>query len=143
MNKKEAELVTEDFIRRKDNYNLCPGGKGGFGYINRTRNHKEHNQKIADKRDYSISLSGSQFTSERVKEMWKKGAFKGNSFVPSRIGTKHSEETKKKMSESGSGIKNSQFNSKWMRNTLTNEVKKVKSINIDECLASGWILGRK
>lgn len=35
MNSKEAELVTEDFCKDNSNYNLCPGGHGGFGYINR------------------------------------------------------------------------------------------------------------
>ena len=34
MNAKESELVTEGFCLREDNYNLCPGGKGGWGYIN-------------------------------------------------------------------------------------------------------------
>jgi hypothetical protein len=34
MNDKEAELVTEDFCNREDTYNVCPGGNGGFGYIN-------------------------------------------------------------------------------------------------------------
>lgn len=34
MNIKEAELVTEEFVSKSSNYNLCPGGYGGFGYIN-------------------------------------------------------------------------------------------------------------
>ena len=36
MNAKEAELVTEKFVNEKTNYNLCPGGNGGFGYINKS-----------------------------------------------------------------------------------------------------------
>jgi hypothetical protein len=32
---KEIELVTEEFCDRLDNYNQTPGGKGGFGYINK------------------------------------------------------------------------------------------------------------
>ena len=34
MNAKEAELVTEEFCLREDTYNLCPGGRGGWGYVN-------------------------------------------------------------------------------------------------------------
>jgi hypothetical protein len=34
MNKKEAELVTREFCLREDTYNLCPGGNGGWGYLN-------------------------------------------------------------------------------------------------------------
>ena len=34
MNAKEAEIVTEEFCARDDNYNLCPGGHGGWGYVN-------------------------------------------------------------------------------------------------------------
>jgi hypothetical protein len=33
MNEKEAEIVTEEFC--KTSYNLCKGGQGGFGFINR------------------------------------------------------------------------------------------------------------
>lgn len=32
---KEAELVTPDFIKRKDNYNMVPGGGGGYGGLMR------------------------------------------------------------------------------------------------------------
>lgn len=34
MNLKEAELVTEEFCLREDTYNICPGGHGGWGYVN-------------------------------------------------------------------------------------------------------------
>ena len=44
MNSKEAELVTEEFCLREDTYNLCPGGQGGWGYIN-------HNILTGEKRN--------------------------------------------------------------------------------------------
>lgn len=34
MNAKEAELVTYEFCLREDTYNICPGGHGGWGYVN-------------------------------------------------------------------------------------------------------------
>lgn len=36
MYKKEAELVTPEFIKRKDTYNLTPGGNGGFQHLSGT-----------------------------------------------------------------------------------------------------------
>lgn len=41
MNAKEAELVTEEFCLREDTYNLCPGGKGGWGYNNSRKSQDE------------------------------------------------------------------------------------------------------
>lgn len=36
MYKKEAEIVNEDFLKRKDVYNLKEGGEGGWDFINET-----------------------------------------------------------------------------------------------------------
>ena len=34
MNEKEKELVTEEFVARSDNYNIAPGGNGGWKHVN-------------------------------------------------------------------------------------------------------------
>jgi group I intron endonuclease len=57
MNAKESELVTEDFVKEDTNYNMCPGGNGGFGYIN--------NSNI-------IKFKGKTHSSESKKQMGHK-----------------------------------------------------------------------
>ena len=48
MNAKEAELVTYDFCKRDDTYNICEGGKGGWSYVNQNKLNIIGN----DKKDY-------------------------------------------------------------------------------------------
>lgn len=55
MNSKEKELVTEEFIKRKDNYNKSLGGEGGFNFKGKkhTDETKQKLSEIAKKRIYS------------------------------------------------------------------------------------------
>lgn len=71
MNAKEAELVDQSFIDRKDTYNLCFGGNGGFGYINKTGIPKFIGKKHSDD------------TKEIIRQK--------------SLGRKHTDETKEKM----------------------------------------------
>lgn len=75
MNSKEKELV----IISEDSYNICPGGNGGFGYINgnnigkfRGKNHSEETkQKIREKRIGKSNYTPTQEYKKRMSQIMK------------------------------------------------------------------------
>lgn len=106
MHEKEKELVVID---EEISYNLCEGGKGGFGYLNRTglnnsgvakRDYKEIGRKSAatkKKRNFIVSEETRRKISEnnaRTKET------KSKKMSEALSGKPKSEEHKKKISES-------------------------------------------
>ncbi len=138
MNAKEAELVTEDFCLREDVYNLCPGGKGGWGYINTSaikqsseykQKHRESMMKTNNFKNRVLSENGRKLLSEQSKN---KKTF---------LGKVHSEESKDKisvaMTNKSVGAKNSQFGTMWITNGIEN-----KKINKDLSMPIGWYRGR-
>jgi len=158
MNSKEAELVTEDFCLREDTYNICPGGKGGWGYINKNgkRNGLEVTMFVLEYR--KIFFDGLNKGRVTQKILWKQNGlwaeerrkkvsesnknYYNNGGVNGFSGKIHTEETKKKMgianSLSQSGSKNSQFGSIWITNGTEN--KKIKKTDI---IPENWYSGRK
>ena len=142
MRSKEAELVNEEFVARDDTYNLCHGGKGGFGYINATRDHIKHNRKIASIRDYSETRTTSERSrrSSMAKNLQDDGKiykFKGGEFS----GRIHKESTRLKIGTANSkhqmGIKNSQYGTMWVTNGSVN--LKIKN---DKPIPMGFKKGR-
>jgi hypothetical protein len=128
---REEELVNLQEIAKKDCMNLKVGGSGGLDglteqQINKIRKDPYYRKKI------------SQISSKTLKRLHSEGKIKYNTF----IGKKHSEETKKKISESakgrGKGSYNSQFGTCW----ITNE-KENKKIKKGDLIPEGWRLGRK
>jgi group I intron endonuclease len=94
MNVLEKILVVPDL---ELNYNLCDGGKGGFGFLNKTGlNNKGKDQKIIGQK-ISKALKGKVFPhmADKMKERHKSGLVRYDTFT----GRKHSEETKRKISE--------------------------------------------
>lgn len=140
MNQKEAELVNEEFCLRKDTYNLCPGGKGGWGYVAKLPRTESWCKAM------SIGIKGRKKTSDeekikcslRMKELHKNGKIKYDTFT----GKKHSDETKKKIgtlnSKSQSGSGNSQYGLQWITNGILS--KKIKK---NDPILEGWVKGRK
>lgn len=156
MNAKEAELVTEEFCLREDTYNLCPGGKGGWGYLNMTGLNRSvwHEQNLDTHMNKMSSLGNLRKkelfeTDPEWKEKYSKTISEntkrqcevyGNPFK----GRKHSKETKRKMSEKISsksiGSCNSQFGTIWVYSI---EEKVSKKINKNDPIPDGWYKGRK
>lgn len=135
MNEAEAKLVDPSDPL---SLNLCPGGYGGFGYIN------ESGKNLYGKNGqpgYGLeNLTGDfERTDEYRKKMSesKKAHFEKNGHH--WLGRKHTEETKQKMSAvDRTGKKNSQFGTMWITNGVTSKKHK-KSDPIPE----GYRAGRK
>lgn len=139
MNAKEAELVTEEFCLREDTYNLCPGGQGGWGYVNTLGvDSKIRGGKSRAEAGVMADI-GSLGGKNRILKNPNINAecYLKHGKVPSTLGLKFSEETKLKMSGSSSGSKNSQFGSVWITN---GELSKKIAANDD--IPEGWRKGR-
>ena len=145
MNDKEKELVTEEFLKRDDVYNLCPGGHGGFGYLNDgSDEHIERTKKAG--RLGGIALTGRKKSRDQIENHSRilKFKYSNGSLTPNRAfkGKFHTKEWKQNhsniMKEKQSGSKNSQYGTMWITNGIEN--KKIKK-DID-IIPEGWYKGR-
>lgn len=147
MNEKEAELVNEDFCLRSDTYNLAPGGKGGWGYVNLHGLGVRLNEQRS--RDPSVQTKALQSSAESLRKLRSDDEWSDN--VRRKIsrslkknpslgfkGKKHSDDTLSKLRKpKNEGQKNSQFGTMW----ITNGEKNAK-IHKDGALPPGWRQGR-
>ena len=150
MNSREKELV----VLSEDSYNLCPGGQGGFGYIN-NNNIKNPNQVIqASKRHHLLFKTDDEYRQKcmqsvlvsnrdpikkekRRQSLIRTYAEKGSPW----LGKKHTQESISKMRKSkNAGEKNSQYGTCWITNGIEN--KKIKKEEFDKYLPLGYTKGR-
>lgn len=156
MYKKENELVNEDFIQRKDTYNLKIGGNGGWDYINNSGKnlygkngqigYGGENLNIARtnfverlKTDIDFKNQFRQKISKGMKKFYKENP---NPFA----GRTHTEETKRKIGKANSinqqGSRNSQYGKCWVSDLETQKSFSVKKEQLETYLTSGFVRGR-
>ena len=143
MNNKEKELV----VLHEDSYNLCEGGKGGFGYINNNELNwtLEKNTKISgfkklstETRKYYSSLGGKAASEKTsLRNSLQKGISKPTIHMNTLEANEKKKETYKKTNHQ-QGSKNSQYGTIWITDGTLN--KKIKNVdNIPE----GWYKGKR
>lgn len=143
MNLAERILVVPD----PTNYNLCPGGQGGFGWINSwIKDHPDYTKwrKLGYKLSPNMNREGQKMGPLSIKTRNKiSKILKG--YPGKWLGKSHTDETKQKMSKSHQGkhdgIKNSQFGTIWITNGVEN--KKIPKNDLDKWLEKGYTRGRK
>ncbi|AWY10288.1 putative Seg-like homing endonuclease [Acinetobacter phage AM101] len=149
----EALIVDQEFVDRKDTYNIKLGGHGGWDHINSQLTH-EHRKKlgklggIASKKLFECPKF-KEYHLLKVKSAWLDpikrkrmsfnvaGKFKGKTHKPETI-----EKVKNTFKEikHQQGEKNSQFGKMWIYSL---ELKQSKRINKHDPIPVGWNKGRK
>ena len=119
-------------------YNLHPGGNGGFSYINQNKlNNKDKNYNGVSSR-----MMGHKMLPQTKKALLESHKNRPRELYQTFLGKSHSSETKQKMSDAkkgkGTGESNSQFGLMWITNGVEN--KKIKKLDI---IPEGWYKGRK
>lgn len=150
---KEAEIVTEEFLSENNTYNLKKGGEGGFDLINKTGKNLYYDKDgnclngivnaknlLRENTLKNLLIERGEWDSYREKiSKNKKEYFQKH--PANFLGKKHSDETRKKISQSSSvhqkGSKNSQFGTMW----ITNEISS-KKIKASDPIPDGWRKGR-
>lgn len=135
MNAAEAELV----ILSEDSYNLCQGGKGGWGYVIENRINQKKTKSRLDHSRRALSKARERFherlrTDDEFKRQWIE-RLRGRRKTIGTTGFRFSNESRAKMSASASGERSSQFGSFW----ITNGVDSAKSRGY---IPEGWRRGR-
>lgn len=153
---KEAEIVNEEFVARKDTYNLKVGGDGGWDFVNKVLTTEERRKHVID----SLTPEQHKFLSDSSKQYWntisdeerKAKSLKTSESLKEYykthtniwLGKHHTEESKAKISKAHigkiDGDKNPMAGKHWWKDP--NDKTKSLSIKEGDPVPEGWIRGK-
>ncbi len=141
MSAKEAQIVTEEFVGRKDTYNMHKGGNGGWDHYNGSKNHKANSSKGGKAR--AMDPNNPFYSKE-----WQRANNGMNNpntvlLLAQKANTPEAMAKRKetyKRTKHSQGENNSQYGRFWISNILTKEVKR---INATDDIPEGWVRGKK
>lgn len=155
LSNREREIVNEGLLNDKMCMNLVIGGSGGFSVEDAKKGRKRTNEILKEKygenfqqfinKRYRDSLTDidKENLSKKIIEGQIKCGFDRNTFG----GKTHTDEAKKKMSNSKKGKykgeSNSQHGTCWVYNIKIKENKKINKDEINNWINNGWVKGRK
>jgi len=152
---KEAEIVNEDFVARKDTYNIKVGGDGGWDFVNKVLTTEERRKHVID----SLTPEQHKFLSDSSKQYWNAISDeerKAKSLKTSKslkeyykthtniwLGKHHTEESKAKISKAHigkiDGDKNPMAGKHWWKDP--NDKTKSLAIKDGDPVPEGWVKG--
>jgi len=149
LKKREREIVNEGLLSEELCMNLIIGGEGGYTHKVGSESAKNFQQSGNDsfiKRLQSDELLQGEYK-QHGRDSYIKSIESGNCKLHKDAfkGKKHSDETKRLMSEkkkgTGMGKNNSVYGRKWMNKDGVS--KMVKKEEIEEHSTDGWLFGKK
>jgi len=143
----ERNIVNENLLKDPFSMNIRLGGEGGGGW---TSQQQRENNKKSQETQKRLLENDAEWVKRKSEKLSKSGKLayaegRNTSTPPDWTGKKHSEESKRKISESKKGKcvgeNNSQYGTKWAWVNKDTNTKKIKRDDLLDYLNKGWNCG--